>query len=576
MPAVRTVLIVGSNDALANALADQLRATNDRPTRLRSPSRAALVETGSADDVWYLSGWQSDEVAAKRVIASLPRLGQAAFHLVGTISDDLRAACQQQCAANNIRCLLFDVPHLLTEDMWNCGGGESALGRFLQVFDSTVSEIEGKLPDYFRQRPLHWLVPDGAGVDLAGVDDVTESLVAVSRRGMQGSYRITSDRHTQLAEFCRYMGAAWNIDITMVTDERELNVVCRHLQRRLADIALVDDGGSNRFRDTTCFVPTIDGTTQQILLRGCRDRLSTQREAASAEKVAFRGRLARRAVVEIPGLTYETAGHGDPPLIVVNAIGQGTEVWLPLLQHLSGKRRIVVWEMRQTDHLGRPVSFMQHCDDLHAVVSNACADICDLVGWCTGAKLAACYARMHPGIARSLVFLGGSFKHSSRDGQFDTPYERNLEIVLRAVVNQPELTDRLRVLLAPAAPGPADICCANEELAARTLTGLSVEVEHQIRRPFCDVASLRIYAQQHLEFWSHDETATGSQLCIPVLAVSGACDQVVSPSGLQAALKHFPSSRYHEIEGATHYCFHDSPDLVAHLIEEFVDDVASR
>src|SRR5215204_6316966 len=255
-------------------------------------------------------------------------------------------------------------------------------------------------------------------------------------------------------------------------------------------------------------------------------------------------------VTDIPGLTYNAIGHGDDSLVAVNALGQGITLWLPLMERLSRKLRVVIWEMRSTMPDGRPATFAEHCQDLHAIVQQEASPRTHLAGWCTGAKLAARYCRRHSGI-ESMVFLSGSFKHTNRAPEFDTTYERNLQAILEAVDCQPSLAERLRIALAPA-----------------NNNGDS-ELEHEARRPFRDAQTFVIYARQHLEFWSH-ETTTDSEVRVPILGIAGEHDEIISPSSFRSALSKFPLARYVEIPGAAHHVFYELPDMVADLIEDFL------
>jgi pimeloyl-ACP methyl ester carboxylesterase len=281
--------------------------------------------------------------------------------------------------------------------------------------------------------------------------------------------------------------------------------------------------------------------------------------------------LERHSIAGVAGFDYYAIGCGTPPLVAINAIGQGTAIWLPLLERLSAKRRVIVWEMRQTGSNGDAITFSQHCDDLHAVLQQEGGGACHLLGWCTGAKLAARYARTHPGAVASMVFLSGSFKHPGRPAEFDTAYERDLEIMLRAIARQPSFAERLRLVFTSSTFGRADTAQLSEdEQALRAATGPSPHLEREIRRPFRDAPTLTAYARQHVEFWSHDETAPAPQLNPPVLGIAGGQDRIVSPAGLRDALTHFSRAHYAQIAGASHYCLYECPGLVAGLIESFL------
>jgi pimeloyl-ACP methyl ester carboxylesterase len=177
---------------------------------------------------------------------------------------------------------------------------------------------------------------------------------------------------------------------------------------------------------------------------------------------------------------------------------------------------------------------------------------------------------MHPGAIRSMVLLSGSFKHANRTSELDTVYERNLEMMLRAIAREPSLAERLRVLFVPS--GVASVATRADigQGALEAVNLLSPDIEHQVLQPFRDATALTIYAHQHLDFWSHDETATGSEVCVPILGIAGAHDEIVSPVGFREALNHFPLARYLEIAGTAHYCFYERFDLVADVIEDFL------
>ncbi|HEX8110184.1 MAG TPA: alpha/beta hydrolase, partial [Kofleriaceae bacterium] len=268
---------------------------------------------------------------------------------------------------------------------------------------------------------------------------------------------------------------------------------------------------------------------------------------------------------------YAAIGRGEPAVVILNAFGQTVAPWLPLIERLSRHRRVLLWEPREAGAGGTPVTFVEHCEDLAAILAQERARPCHLVGWCTGAKLAARYCRMDPGAVASQVMLGGSFKHAGRAPELDTPYERNLEAVLQAVAHEPALAERLRRVLVRTADGEVDLDRLDgHALAHHAVTRVPDGLKQEIRQPFRDAASLRVYARQHLDFWSFDETASAPHTPVPTLGVTGQHDQIVSPAGFRAAVERFPVSRFHAVAATTHHCFHERPDAVAELIESWI------
>ena len=562
---------------MAKSLAARYHATTDALVLARAPERVETDGGLRADEVWWLSDGAGDEDGVRRLLASLSAPGAGSFYLVGTAARDFEGESLERCAAGNVRCLVFRVPHLLGREASADGGGRSEVGRFLYAFDALVAEVEERLPGYFRGQPLRCPAPEGAVVNLAGADEVARALLSVSRTGPQGYHLISADRPTPFADLCSQVGRAWGVELAAVADDQTLDTVSRRLRDRLAGIDLLDRAPTNLPGVETHYVANLDEETQQSFLSALRERGAKAREAVKARLAEMPELLEHHTVGGIPALAYNAVGRGEPPLVAVNAIGQGIAIWLPLLERLSRERRVIIWEMRQADPDGRPVTFAEHCQDLHTVLQREGADTCDLLGWCTGAKLAARYCRTHPGAVRSMVFLSGSFKHPGRAPEFDTAYERNLEAMLKAVVRQPSLAERLRVVFAAApSAGTGDDQPDGGASALRALTELPPALQPEVRRPFRDAHTLALYARQHLEFWSHDETATGSDVRVPVLGIAGEYDEVVSPSGFRAALSRFPLARYTEIAGATHHCFYERPDLVADLIEDFLARVRPR
>lgn len=387
---------------------------------------------------------------------------------------------------------------------------------FAQVVDAVATEIEERLPGYLRRQPLRCM-------------------------------------GKQFAEPCRQIARVWGLPLEVVSDECALNAVDRYLRDRLAE------AGAQELE-----------SADDRQLAAFRVQCAAKRETARSKVAALPHRLERLTVARAPHLRCASVGHGEPAVVILNAFGQTLTPWLPLIERLSRRRRVLLWRLRETGASGGPVTFVEQCDDLDAIVTQERARPCQLIGWCTGAKLAARYCRMQPGAVDSLVLLGGSFKHPGRSPEFDTAYERNLEAMLQAVVREPSLAERLRLVLARTAGSEADLDrMSAEALAHHALTCVPEGLKRDVRHPFRDAAALLVYARQHLDFWSHDETTTAPETWVPTLGVAGEYDRIVSPVGFRAVVAQFPVSRFRTVAATTHYCFYERPDAVADLVEEW-------
>ncbi|MQA96262.1 MAG: hypothetical protein GEV11_17045 [Streptosporangiales bacterium] len=251
--------------------------------------------------------------------------------------------------------------------------------------------------------------------------------------------------------------------------------------------------------------------------------------------------------VTIGGVRCCAAGSEGPPLLVLNALGQGVAPWRRLVRVLA-PRRVVVWETRGTAPPYAPLTVADHAADLAAMIAEV-GGPCDLLAWCTGPKVALAHYLHDPGSITSMTFLSPAFKHPGRDPALDTPYERNLEALCRAVDRRHEDAARLLPLL----DGDGAAAGAPPELA------------EAVGLPFSSAPALVAYARQHLAFWAYDPLPQAAQVQVPIVFAAATKDTVIAPEGVRHAAACFPTARYVELP-ATHYAPHDDPEAVARLI----------
>ncbi|MEU7423494.1 alpha/beta fold hydrolase [Streptomyces sp. NPDC040750] len=285
----------------------------------------------------------------------------------------------------------------------------------------------------------------------------------------------------------------------------------------------------------------------------------------------------RRRSVEVAGrpLVLYEAGAGDgPPLVVLNALGQGPGFLSRLCARLAPHHRVVTWQVRGTERDEPPWRTEDQLDDVEAVLDAAGAGRAHLIGWCTGAKIATAFQRRRPDAVASLVFLNATFRQNGRWDGMDTKYEADLAAVCRALDRGPHKAARMLGLLAPGAAGGKG---NPGSLDAGVLGVLSRALTDEVRRPFRDAEVLVRYARQLVDLWRLDSAAQAPRVTVPALFVCSEFDGISSPARAREAARCFPHARYAELAVAGHYAPHDRPALVAELITEFVrapDEVA--
>jgi pimeloyl-ACP methyl ester carboxylesterase len=426
----------------------------------------------------------------------------------------------------------------MTDDERGVRTAHDGAGRLRPLLDAvhdTATEVRARRPDYFGHRPLR--LP----AELLDRYD---------------------DDHDRLA---RLLGDAYELTVEVVTDPADCTSVDRLVTARAQHAGAAADG-------TGAGAPRADDLAAVV-------RAQHERHLAAERDVARLGTATPLRVGVLGGvLPYEAAGHreeGEPPVVLVNALGMGTALWHPLMSALAPTRRVLTWAPRGTTAGTRPMRLRDQADDLAAVLSAEGARDCHLVCWCSGPKTALEFHRRRPAAVRSMVFLHGSLRHTgdAAGRNPDTPYERNLEELCRSVAGRPALAARLRSLFTGR---PADVAEDLDEhrYADEVLALPARALDEELLRPFSADAVLVAYARQLLDYWSYDALAHAADVRVPVLCVSAEFDRIASPERLALATDRFPDARHERLAGATHYSMYDRPREVARLLEGFFATVA--
>jgi pimeloyl-ACP methyl ester carboxylesterase len=122
---------------------------------------------------------------------------------------------------------------------------------------------------------------------------------------------------------------------------------------------------------------------------------------------------ARRGYVPVNGLDmyYEIHGSGSPLALFHGAMGTIDSCFADLLPALAATRQVVAVELQGHGHtadVDRPLSYRQMAADAAVFLDALGVGIADLVGYSMGGAVALELAMQHPGVARRLVFAGGT------------------------------------------------------------------------------------------------------------------------------------------------------------------------
>jgi pimeloyl-ACP methyl ester carboxylesterase len=449
------------------------------------------------------------------------------------------------------------------------GVAREGLLYFLGTLLDFVGEIEARLPDYFNHHALRCRTPEHATINIVHAEQAARLVLEIARRADGGHHRIASSNQSGFAELLERSGACCGIRLLPEVDEGALNGVDAAFAARMVGF------------ETHLAPPAEPGQTMageddllalvDVICDGHRRR----RESFAARVAALPASLSRRQVKRgSHPLTYYSSGSGDSTVVLLNALGQSLQCWLPLIECLQLRFRVLVWDLRGVLEPPAPQRMADHVADLKTILENEGTRSCYLVGWCTGPKIAVEYFLKHPDAVCSMVFLNTTFRCFGGPPQLETDYERNFEHLCRVLDQHPSKAAAIMDSLVASATGP-DVSLIDQDegnASVLALEAMSRDLRTHLLRPFSNPDAVVNYAQQLLDFWRHDILKKASQVDVPVLFLSSEYDRIAAPAVSEVAAAMFPGGRWLQVRGASHYFLYDSAEAVAELIEAFFNN----
>ncbi|MFM9885840.1 MAG: alpha/beta fold hydrolase [Burkholderiales bacterium] len=272
-------------------------------------------------------------------------------------------------------------------------------------------------------------------------------------------------------------------------------------------------------------------------------------------------RLARFPMLEVgPGhqrISYRTAGKGLP-LLMLHGIGGGSGSWLPQLETLSGRFRVIAWDAPgygNSSLIAGPTPIAsEYADALDRLLDALAIDKCLLVGQSMGALIATAFARARPYRLHGLLLLGpaggyGGATQAKRDEILTGRLDAMAKLGPEGMAAQ-----RTGPLLAPDASDEA------HAIVAASMRRL---------RPdgYAEAARLLVNGQL-IHDARHVRSAT--------MVGCGTVDQVTPEAGCRALASAFSDWQYRAILGAGHASNVDQPIRVNQLIEQFANFLGTK
>jgi pimeloyl-ACP methyl ester carboxylesterase len=567
-------------------LAPENGAIEGRLHRVSGAFRLGIPQALSSDiridEAWLISE-SSERVQFGRLLSNLARLGAKEFNYIGGPgSRDIEREVIKQCDASCLRYRIFRTGSIISPSLLSPGRKREGFNGFLSALYDTKNEVEEHLPEYFEYRALRCWAPDDACFNLIRADQAADIISRIAKRPdtLGNRYDVASRETVSFADLCERIGIVYGLSLLTVDNLESLNAIDRLFHQRLNGFhehfkASEEIAGEDTYQAASEDV-LLDEEAQVALFEAILGNQNAVRDARRERIADFPGSLERKTIGRGESeLSYYSGGSGETLIILLNALGQGLHYWYRLMDNLMRSHRVVIWEPRGIVSPPPPFGIKDQVDDLEAVLEAEAADTCYLIGWCTGPKVATEFYLRHPTAVLAMGFLNSTFRCLGGPEEYETDYEHNLEPLCRLLNRRPETAASvMKSLQASISGNSIDLLEESdpEELAAGVLSLINVDLKQDVLMPFRNESIMLNYSHQVFDFWSHNTLEHAARVQIPVLVIGSEYDKSASPAMSRLAAELFPTARYVQLQGATHYCFYDRPDLIAELIERFFDD----
>jgi pimeloyl-ACP methyl ester carboxylesterase len=261
------------------------------------------------------------------------------------------------------------------------------------------------------------------------------------------------------------------------------------------------------------------------------------------------------ATTHAPRLWFDTAGDGEPPLVLVQGLGYTADMWHRVLPGLAAARRTVCFDNRGVGRSELPDDaweLVDMADDVVRVMDAAGVERAHVFGVSMGGVIAQELALRHPTRVRSLV-LGCTHPGGRDAGRMD-----------------PEAAAMLmdRTPKTPREAVEASLPFIYADDTARAVVEEDVEV--RLRRPL----RAKAYWGQLDAMRRHEGMlARLRTLDLPTLVLHGTADRLVAPDNAALLADAIPGARLEWLDGASHVFWSDRPERTVALVNDFLDDV---
>jgi poly(3-hydroxyoctanoate) depolymerase len=266
--------------------------------------------------------------------------------------------------------------------------------------------------------------------------------------------------------------------------------------------------------------------------------------------------------VEPDGTRYVRIGPGrirvrivgeGPPLLLIMGIGGNLNMWEPLVKELTG-RQLVMFDFPGTgwsDRAWHPPAMGYNALFVRLLIRKLGYGRMDVVGFSWGGLLAQHLAVQHPSSVRRLILASTAVGLGGRPG--------SPRVLTRMVTPRRYYSSAYFKRVAPTLYGGR----SRDPDAA-----LDQDARRRAARP----PSLVGYASQLLATAGYSTVPVLPLIQVPTLVLAGDDDPIIPTVNPRLLARLIPNATLKVLEGSGHLLLLDSADIVAPLIEDFLND----
>jgi len=472
------------------------------------------------------------------------------------------------------RVKIFRPSVVIGSSLTNDSLSDSGLYGMVSAFHKFRKWVTDRMPEYFKEHPIKLFLDDTGSINFAPVDMVIKEAIEISQDNEDNElfHHLTNPFANNLTEATRALEKLFtDIKIETTTRFEDLNPIDVIFKSQLdfyipymTSDKLFDRRKPYLGRES-CF-----HLDDNVLYEYCRlyyERL-LKSESSTEENVGRKlDQLRRQEFICRHGskFVYYKAGEG-PPILLVNAYGMSIEAWRWVINSLSDRYTVLIWEGRgisspaSEDGHVIPYSIEEHRDDIVEIFHQEKIDGAKLITWCSGIKPAALFAHKYPTLVTGIISIAPDLTPILEDPSLTSEWDQNIIFLCKAIQANPsnaiKYVNTIKLILEN--NGKQKKVDLKKDELTTVLGMINKRFLSIVLQPFLNEKSISSYAQMLQDYFSRDISMELKTVPIRVDFITGGNDIIADPKQVQHILESRKNGTTISIPTASHFLLMES------------------